>query len=56
MNKVPGKIIISYLLAEIFERPLNIPKHPSKESIGILLNYGPGLGARKLNALRGPSR
>ena len=28
MNKVPGKIKISYVLVEKFERPLNIPKRP----------------------------
>ena len=38
-NKVPGKIKISYLSVEIFERPLNIPKHLSIENIGILYNY-----------------
>ena len=36
MNKVPGKIEIKYLLVEIFERPLNIPKRTLKERIGIL--------------------
>ena len=40
MNKVPGKIKISYVLVEIIERPLNIPKRPSIENIGILYNYG----------------
>ena len=35
MNKVPGKIKISYVLVEIFERPLNIPNRPSIENIGI---------------------
>ena len=40
MNKVPGKIKISYLSVEIFEHPLNIPKHPSIENIGILYHYG----------------
>ena len=39
MIKVPGKIKISYLLVEIFERPLTIPKRPSIENI--LYNYGP---------------
>ena len=43
MNKVPGKIKISYLLLERFERPLNIPKRPSIENISILYNYGPGV-------------
>ena len=38
MNKVPGKIKISYLLVEIFEHPLNIPERPSIENIGILYN------------------
>ena len=42
MNKVPGEITISYVLVEIFERPLNIPKRPSIENIGILYNYGKG--------------
>ena len=54
MNKVPGKIKISYLLVEIFERPLNIPKRPSIENIGILNNYGTGV--RGTNAHRLPSR
>ena len=49
MNKVPGENEIYYLLVEILERPL-------KGSIGILYNYGPGEGARKLNAMGGPSR
>ena len=35
MKKVPGKIKMSYLLVEIFERPLNIPQRPSIENIGI---------------------
>ena len=48
-----GKIKISYLLVEIFERPLNIPKRPSIENIGILHNYGPGV--RGTNAQRLPS-
>ena len=43
MNKLPGKIKISYLSVEIFERPLNIPTRPSIENIGILDNYGPGV-------------
>ena len=30
MNKVLGKIKISYALVEIFERPLDIPKRPLK--------------------------
>ena len=46
MNKVPGEIEIC-LLVEIFQRPLNIPKHPLKESIGILYNYGPGVRGTK---------
>ena len=50
MNKVPGKIKISYLSVKIFERPLNVPKRPSIENIGLLYNYGPGEGARTLNA------
>ena len=41
MNKVPGKIEIYYLLVEIFERPLNIPERPLKESIGIFYNCDP---------------
>ena len=53
MNKVPGKIIISYLLVEIFERPSNIPERPSLENIGELYNYGPGV--RGSNAQRLPS-
>ena len=36
MNKLPGKIKISYLLVEIFERSLNIPKRPSIENIRTL--------------------
>ena len=43
MNKVPGKIEISYVIVEIFERLLNIPKLPSIENIGILYNCGPGV-------------
>ena len=43
MNKVPGKIKISYLSVKIFERPLI-------ENIGILYNYGPGV--RGTNAQR----
>ena len=43
MNKVPGKIKISYLLVEIFERPLNFPEHPSIENIRNFYNYGPGV-------------
>ena len=46
MNKGPGKIKISYLLVEIFERP-------SIQNIGILYNYGPGV--RGTNAQRLPS-
>ena len=53
MKKVPGEIKISYLLAEIFERPLNIPKHPSIENIGTLYNHGPGV--RGTNTKRLPS-
>ena len=53
INKIPGKIKISYLLVEICERPLNIPKRPSIENIGILYNYGPGV--RGTNAQRLPS-
>ena len=45
--------LISYLLVEIFERPLNIPKRPSIENICILYNYGPGV--RGMNAQRLPS-
>ena len=40
MNKVPGKIKISYLSVEIFERP-------SIENIGILYNYGPVKGRER---------
>ena len=50
MIKVPGKIKISYVLVEIFERPLNIPKRPSIENIDILCNYGRGV--RGTNAQR----
>ena len=50
MNKVPCKVKISYVLVEIFERPLNIPKCPSIENIGILYNYG--LGVTGTNAQR----
>ena len=50
MNKVTGKLKISYLLVLIFERPLNIPKRPSTENIGIVYNYGPGV--RGTNAQR----
>ena len=53
LNKVPGKIKISYLLVETFERPLNIPKRPSIENIGIIYNYGPGV--RGTNAQHLPS-
>ena len=53
MNKVPGKIKISYVLVKIFERPLNIPKRPSIDNIGILYNDGPGV--RSTNAQRFPS-
>ena len=53
MNKVPGKIKISYALVEIFERPLNIPKRPSIENFGIFYNHGPGV--RGKNAQRFPS-
>ena len=52
MNKVPGEIKISYLLVDIFERPLNILKRPSIENIGILYNYG--LGVRGTSAKRLP--
>ena len=54
MNKIPGKIKISYLLVEIFERPLNISKRPSIENIGILYNYGRGVRGTK--TLCSPSR
>ena len=53
MNRLPGKIKISYVLVEIFERPLNIPKRPSIENIAILYNYGPCV--RGTNAQRLPS-
>ena len=53
INKVPGKIKISYLLIKIFERPLNIPERPSLEYISILYIYGPGV--RGTNAQRLPS-
>ena len=43
MKNEPGKIKITYVLVEIFERPLNIPKRPSIENIGLLYNYGPGV-------------
>ena len=52
MNTVPAEIKISYLLVEIFERLLNIPKRPSIENIGILHNNGPGV--RGTNAQRLP--
>ena len=51
MNKVPGKMKISYVLVEIFECPLNIPKSPSIENIGILYNYGPGLRGKDAQRL-----
>ena len=47
MNKVPGKIKISYVLVGIFERLLNIPKRLLKENIGILYNYDPGVRGTK---------
>ena len=50
MNKVPGKIKVSYVLVEIFGCPSNIPKRPSIANIGILYNYGPG--ERGMNAQR----
>ena len=46
MNKVPGKIKISYSLVEIFERRL-------MKNIGKLYNYGPGV--RGIIAQRLPS-
>ena len=53
-GKEPRSVIkISYLLVEIFERPLNIPKRRSIENIGIHYNYGPGV--RGTNAPRLPS-
>ena len=54
MNKVPGKIKMSYLLVDIFERPLNIPKRPSIENIGILYNHGPGVRGTNAQRLRSP--
>ena len=56
MNKVPGKIKISYVLIEIFERPLNIPKRPSIENIGILYNHGHGVRGTNAQRLPGPIR
>ena len=56
MNKVPDKIEISCLLVEIFERPLNIPKRPSIENIGILNNYGPCVRGTNAQRLRSPIR
>ena len=53
MNKVPGRIKISYLLVEIFERSLNNPIRPSNENIGTFYNYGPGVTGT--NAQRLPS-
>ena len=53
LNKVSGKIKISYLLVEIFERPLNNPKRPWIENIGILYKYCPGV--RGTNTQRLPS-
>ena len=47
MNKLSGKIEIEYLLIEIFERPLNIPKRPLKENIAILYNKSPGVRGTK---------
>ena len=44
MNKVPDKIKISYLLVEIFERPLI-------ENIGILYNYGPAVRGKNAQRL-----
>ena len=38
MNMVLGKIKISYVLIEIF-----LSKRSSRENIGILYNYGPGV-------------
>ena len=52
INKVPGKIKISYLSVKIFESPLNIPKRPSIENIGILYNYGPGVRGTNAQRLR----
>ena len=49
MNKVPGKIKISYVLVEIFKRP-------SIENIGILYNYGPGVRGTKTQRPVSPSR
>ena len=48
MNNVLGKLKISYLLVEIYERPLNIPKRPSIENIGILYIYGPGVRSTEI--------
>ena len=54
MNKEPGNIKISYLVVELLECPLNIPKRPSMENIGILYNSSPGV--RGTNAQRLPSQ
>ena len=43
-------IVFTWELNKLFERPLNIPKCPSIENIGILYNYGPGV--RDTNAQR----
>ena len=56
MSKVPGKIKISYLLVEIFERSLNKPKRPLIENIGILYNCGPGVRGTETERLVSPSR
>ena len=53
MNKVPGKIKI-YVLVEISERPLNIPKRLSTENIGILYNNGPGVRGANAQRLSSP--
>ena len=54
MNKIPGKIKISYVLVEIFERPLNITKRPSIENIGILYNYSPDVRGKNAQRLTSP--
>ena len=54
MKKVSGKIKMSYLLVDKFERTLNISKRPSIENIGILYNYGPGVRATDAQLLPSP--
>ena len=54
LNKVSCKIKISYLLVEIFECPLNIPKRPSIKIISILYDYGPGVRGTNAQRLSSP--